>query len=97
MGRSRRPYPDEYKRDALDLVRTSGKSLREIAGDLGISHDTLRQWKLEEEGMRPVIPLSVDERAELERLRGEVRTLRLERELLKKATAFFAQESDRTR
>ncbi len=98
MPRSRPPYPPEFRAEAVRLYHTSGKSLQEVAVDLGTTANSLREWvrraeveKGSQEG------LTQDERAELSRLRREVRILKEERETLRKATAFFARESDRTR
>jgi transposase len=94
-GRTRPPYPDEFRREAIELARISSKSQRQIAEDLGISDVTLRNWVKQAErdaGKRPD-GLSTDEREELVRLRRENQTLRMEREILKKAAAFFARET----
>lgn len=96
MPRTRPPYPEEFKREAIKLVWMSSKSQHQIAEDLGISDVTLRNWIKQaerDEGKRPD-GLSTDEREELARLRRENQTLRMEREILKKAAAFFARESD---
>ena len=96
MPRTRPPYPEEFKREAIELVRITGRSKRQVAEDLGISDVTLRNWIKQaerDEGKRPD-GLSTDEREELARLRRENQTLRMEREILKKAAAFFARESD---
>ncbi len=98
MPKSRPPYPEPFRRGAVELVRTSGKSIKEIATDLGVTEQSLRTWVKQHEvdiGHRP--GLSSDEREELKRLRRENRVLREEREILKKAAAFFAKESDQTR
>ncbi len=95
MPRTRLPYPEEFKREAIELVRISSKSQRQIAEDLGISDVTLRNWVKQaerDEGKRSD-GLSSDEREELARLRRENQTLRMEREILKKAAAFFARET----
>ena len=95
MPRTRPPYPEEFRREAIEFARTSGRSQREIAEDLGISDVTLRNWIKQaerDEGQRPD-GLSTDEREELHRLRRENQRLRMEREILKKAAAFFARET----
>jgi transposase len=95
VPRTRPPYPEEFRREAIEFAWSSSKSQRQIAEDLGISDVSLRNWiKRAEraEGERPG-GLSPDERDELHRLRRENQTLRLEREILKKATAFFARET----
>ena len=94
MPRTRPPYPEEFKREAIELVRISSKQ-HQIAEDLGIPDVTLRNWVKQAErdaGRRPD-GLSTDEREELARLRRENQTLRMEREILKKAAAFFARET----
>ena len=95
MPRTRPPYPEEFRREAIELARISSKSQRQIAEDLGISDVTLRNWIKQAErdaGQRPD-GLSTDEREELARLRRENQTLRMERAILKKAAAFFARET----
>ena len=89
-----RPYPPEFRREAVELYRGAGRPLSEIAAGLGISTETLRVWVRQAEidaGERQ--GLSSSEREELRRLRRENRVLQLERDLLKKAAAFFARES----
>ena len=89
MPRTRPPYPDDFRREAIELARISSKSQRQIAEDLGISDVTLRHWIKQaerDEGKRPD-GLSTDEREELHRLRRENEMLRMEREILKKAAA----------
>jgi transposase len=93
---NRRPYPPEFRRDAVALYRRSGHSLRDVAEDLGVSLESLRHPNKQldvDEGRAE--GLSSAERDELARLRRENRTLREEREVLRKAAAFFATESER--
>jgi transposase len=88
-------YPPEFRREAVALCRRSGRSLREIADDLGVSSGSLRLWVKQsavDAGERP--GLTSEEGEELRRLRREVRVLREERELLKEAAAFFAKEGE---
>jgi transposase len=95
VPKSKPPYPLEFRREAIELVRLSGKPLVQIARDLGVSDMTLRNWIKQadvDRGKRE--GLTSDEREELRRLRRENRTLMMEREILKKAAAFFARETD---
>ena len=97
MGNGRRPrrsFSDEYKAEVVELCRTSGKSIAQIARDLGIGETAVRRWIAQAEidaGRRP--GLTTDEHAELVVLRKENRVLREERDILKRATAFFARET----
>jgi transposase len=99
MPRSRPPYPDEFRREAVALVRAaSDRSVPQIAKELGISGQTLRNWVRQSEVDRGARHgLSSDEREELGRLRREVSVLAEEREILKKAAAFFAREGEQSR
>ena len=89
------PYPLEFRREAVELLKRSGKSVPQLASELGVSPQSLRNWlgqaqidAGEREG------LSSDEREELRRLRRDNARLREEREILKKAATFFARETD---
>jgi transposase len=92
------PYPLEFRREAVELLRRSGKSVPELARELGVSEQSLRNWRRQidiDEGRRE--GLSSEEREELRRLRRENRILVEEREILKKAAAFFAKDSETRR
>ena len=94
MARRRRPtYSPEFRAEAVRLVRNSDTPLKAIAADLGIAPITLRTWIAAASRPKPETPLTEDERTELQRLRTQVRELEMEREILKKATAFFAKHS----
>jgi len=87
----RRRYSDEFKDDAVKLITEQGYKASEAALNLGINESMLRRWK-HELAPEADAPLDADEKAELQRLRKENQTLRMEREILKKAAAFFANE-----
>ena len=95
--RKRRRFSAEYKAETVRLIQRSGKSIGKIALELGISETALRRWVEQAEveaGRGSEGALKRNEREELVELRRENRRLRLEREILKKATAFFAKESE---
>jgi transposase len=90
-----KPYPPEFRREAVALYRSSGRALREVAADLGVSSESLRSWvKQAKVDAGEQAGVTSEERVELRELRREVRVLRQEREILKKAAAFFARESE---
>jgi transposase len=94
VPRTRPPYPPEFRAEAVRLLRTTGKTPQQVADDLGVSRQSVANWArqadldagLRDDGLTT---------AEREELRREVRDLREEREILKKAAAFFARETDR--
>jgi transposase len=94
MGRSAK-YPEEFRREAVALYRSSDRSRAEVAKSLGISDGSLAAWAKMAD--RDEVPGALDasERAELERLRKENKDLRMDREILRKAAAYFAQETNR--
>jgi transposase len=91
------PYPEQFKRDAVALVRSSEKSIPELANELGVSPQSLRNWvkQTELDAGKRRDGLTSEEREELRRLRRENRRLVQEREIFKKAAAFFATENER--
>ena len=92
------PYPLEFRREAVELLKRSGRSVPELARELGVSPQSLRNWSRRidiDDGRRD--GLSSEEREELRRLRRENRILVEEREILKKAAAFFAKDSETRR
>ncbi len=97
MQRQRRPrrsFSREFKTEVVELVRSGGKSIPEVARDLDLTETAVRAWVRQADvdaGDRP--GLSSAEREELARLRKENRVLREERDILKRATAFFARET----
>jgi transposase len=95
MGSTRRKFTPEFKAEAVELLVNSGKPIAEIARDLGISDGTLGNWvkTAKKRGDVKERPLEIDERARLKELEEENRRLKMEREILKKAAAWFAKES----
>lgn len=94
----RRTYHPDFRTEAIRQFDAGGRSLRELARELDIPSTTLIRWVTEDRTREAVTPrVSTDEHAELLELRRRVRILEQERDILKKAAAFFAQESERTR
>ncbi len=95
MPTTRPAYPEEFRREAVQLLR-AGRTPRELAESLGVSQQTLRNWRRQDQRDRHERDDGVtsDERAELVRLRRENVRLRQERDLLKRAAAFFARETE---
>ena len=90
--RSYKQYPKEFKDEAVALVREQGYSVPEAAKSLSIVANMLYRWKDQYEQQLEGKSLAEDERSELKRLRKENKELRMEKEILKKASAFFAKE-----
>jgi transposase-like protein len=89
-----RPHPPEFRQRAIELARLKEKPIAKIAADLGISESCLRNWVHQADVDEGVTEgLSTDDRAELIRLRREVRVKDMEIEILKRASAFFAREN----
>ncbi|MEV7525089.1 transposase [Streptomyces sp. NPDC091371] len=95
MGFAR--YLEEFKRDAVELVRSSGRTVNSVAKELGVNSESLRQWVRRAESMARGggDVLTPSEREELKRLRKQVRELELEKEILRKAAQYFAKEMGR--
>jgi transposase len=94
--RKRRHFTRAYKAEVVELVRKSGKTAGEVSRDLGLTETSVRAWIRQaeiDEGKGPAGALTTAEREELTALKRENKTLRLERDILRKATAFFAKES----
>ena len=94
MPKAPPPYPAEFREEAVRLARSSGKRTSEIAADLGVSYETLRKWLKQDQVDGGNAPgLTTSEREELRKLRRENRILKEEREILRKAAAYFARET----
>lgn len=94
--RQRRSFTKEFKAEAAQLVLAGDRSIAQVAKDLDLTETALRTWVKQAEadaGAGPPGALTTQEREELTRLRRETKQLRMEREILKKAAAFFAKES----
>jgi transposase len=91
--RRRRQFSSEFRAEAIRLAQETDASLAALAQQLGIGKGTLHRW-VEASRPAPRDPLGEDERSELSRLRRENLQLRMERDILKKATAFFARQSE---
>lgn len=94
--RFQRPYPPEFRREAIRLVRATGRRYQDVARELGVSGEALRQWLRQDELDRGERDdgLTTTEREELRGLRKQVRELETEREILKRAVTFFVRETD---
>ena len=95
--RKRRAFTDEFKKEVVQLTKVGDRRIGEVAKDLDLTETALREWvKRAEEAAATPVPgaLTAVEREELLRLRKQVKRLEMEREILKKAAAFFARESE---
>lgn len=96
MSHKRRKFTPEFKRDVVRLIKETGRSVGEVCREMDLSESAVRRWVekfdvVQDSGSSG--SLTDAERAELSRLRRRVRELEMEREILKKAAAFFAKES----
>ena len=90
--RSYKKYPPEFKEEAVALVTEQGYTVPKAAEALGVTAKMLYGWRKKVEQQKAGVSVSEDERSELKKLRRENKTLRIEKEILKKASAFFAKE-----
>ena len=95
MPKTRPPYPEQFRREAVELVR-GGRSIPDVAESLGMSPQSLRNWmrQLERDRGERDDGITTAEREELRELRKRVRRLEQERDILKRATALFARETE---
>lgn len=96
MARKRRKFTKEYKAEVVQLIKQGNKSVAQVARDLDLTESSLHGWLKQRDidtGNGPAGALTTAERQELVQLRRRVRELQMERDILKKATAFFAKES----
>ncbi len=94
----RSPYSEEFRAEAVRLAREPGNTMRSVANDLGVSYESIRKWVHQSDvdaGRKE--GLTTEELAELRQLRRKVRVLEEERDILKKAAAFFAREEQLNR
>lgn len=94
MGQKRtyKQYPKEFKEEAVALIIEQNYSVADAAKAVGVNPNMLYNWKQKIEEERQGVVISENEREELKRLRKENKELRMEKEILKKASAFFAKE-----
>jgi transposase len=95
MPKTRPPYPEQFRREAVELVR-GGRSIPDVAESLGVSAQSLRNWCRQEQVDRRERDdgITTAEREELRELRRRVKRLEQERDILKRATALFARETE---
>lgn len=95
MPKTRPPYPEEFRREAVELVR-QGRSIPDVASSLGVTEQSLRNWVKRDQLERRERDdgLTLAERQELHDLRRKVKRLEQERDLLKRAAAFFVRETE---
>ena len=100
MRKKRRTFTKQFKEEAVRLLESDSRSIEQVAKEIGVAESVLHRWRNELRGAPTPVDvadseaLSPTEKAELVRLRKEVRRLRMERDILKKAAAFFAKDED---
>lgn len=96
MSRSSK-YPEQFRKDAVELVRSSDRPLRQVVRELGVNHENLRNWVRTAARFGVTSPgcVSAGESEELRALRKRVAELELEKDILRKAAAYFAKEMGR--
>jgi len=93
MGKQRRGFSDEFKASAVERLALSEQTLSSLARELGIQPSLLQNWRRQRAAIVPAPPTTESIEDEVRRLRREIAGLREDREILKKAARFFAQES----
>lgn len=93
-GRVYRNYTDEFRRDAVRMIESEGLTTAEVSRRLGVNANLLRRWRIKYGQKSDQQSKDVDLESENRRLREEVRRLEMEREILKKAATFFANEKN---
>ena len=95
MSKKRREFTEEFKAEVVALCLQGDRNASRVARDLGLTDSAVRRWVAQASGSQSTssVPLQANEREELNRLRKENARLRMEREILKKAAAFFAKEN----
>lgn len=95
MAENRKKYDQQFKDDAVRIVQESGKPIAQVARDLGVHEGTLGNWVAKARAAAEPGGLSGEERDELRRLRQEVATLRMERDVLKRSVVLWVKEATR--
>ena len=95
VPRTKPAYPDEFRREAVELLRFSGRPVSQIAKELGVSEQSLRGWRKQADvDAGKAEGLTGEQTVELRELRKRVRVLEMERDVLRKATVFFARDGE---